>query len=474
MSPKSLTRAVCNLPTFKPSNLQAFQPCNLATFVHERLTEYLRFIVPEEESVLLLGVEQGGLLAALKPSRGVGVGCSEQVVGQARERHPQYQYLFAPDYALNLDETFEYIVLHGVTPGVHDVFALLRRIRRLCTPTSRIVVVHPNRLWRPVLRRTSWGLRKAPAVDQNRLRVADLRVMLHGAGFETIDVRSKLPCPFRLFGLGAMINWLAGWIPFVHLLASMDILVARPIEHGDPAEKSATIVLTTRDERDNIEPIVRAIPDVGRETEILFVEGHSVDGTQAEIERVIRAYPAKKIRLLTQDGVGQGDAIHKGFCEAKGDVVILLEADQTSPPEDVLKAFEIIASGRAEYVNGSRFVYARGQNAMPWRKAIGNKLFAAWFTWFLGRRVTDVLCGLKAIDRRQFARLNRQWGFLGLFDPFGDFELLLGAARLGLSICEVPTRYAARIYGETKSRFLTHGMMLVHMALRATAVFKCR
>lgn len=444
-------------------------------FYQQRKTAYLKFIIPEGESVLLIGCEDGDLLTALEPSRGVGVDSCAEMISRARDRNPQHRYATAVDHEFELDETFDYVVLDDVLGDVRDLFTFLGRIARLCTPSSRIVIVQHNYLWRPVLRLAAWLGAKRPETRQNWLSVGDLRVILEGVGLETIDVRSKLFCPKRLCGLGIVMNYVAGLLPFVHRLASTEILVARrSFQELDPSKKSASIVLTVRDEVGNIEPMIRAIPDVGRETEIVLVEGHSTDGTREEILRVIEAYPDRNIRLLVQDGIGQGDAIHKGFSESTGDVVILLEADQTSPPEDVLKAFEIVATGRADYVNGSRFIYPREKGSMPPLNLLGNWMFAVWFTWFLGQRTSDVLCGLKAIDRRQFARLRKRWGFLGLFDPFGDFELIFGAAALGLKICEVPTRYSVRQYGEPKSRFFTHGPMLVRMAARATRVFKCR
>jgi len=169
-----------------------------------------------------------------------------------------------------------------------------------------------------------------------------------------------------------------------------------------------------------------------------------------------------------------GNAILEGFEAATGDVIVLLEADQTSPPRDVLKVFDVIASGRAEFVNGSRFIYPRERRAMPMLNVVGNWVFAMWFMWFLGQRTSDVLCGLKGFERKQFRRIRRNWGFLGVPDPFSDFEMLFGATRLGLKICEVPTRYRPRIYGRTKTRFLKHGWMLARMAVRATGVFRCQ
>ncbi len=444
-------------------------------FYHQRKIEYLQFVVPPGESVLVLGCEDGALIDALRPSRGVGVDVSPSAAALGRKRYPKYEFVTSADYDIDTDERFAYVILNDMAGYVDDLFALLTALRRHTSLTSRLVIVQHNYLWRPVLRCAAALRLKRPERIRNWLSVGDLRVFLEATGFEPIDVRPKLFCPKRWLGVGPAINWVAGLMPFVGRLASTEILVARPGDRTtDAARKTASIVLTTRDEHANIEPMVQSIPEVGAHTEILFVEGHSTDGTREEIERVICAYPERNIRLLVQDGIGQGDAIRKGFDQATGDVIILLEADRTSPPEDVLKVFEVVASGRAEYVNGSRFVYPRQPGSMPVLNVIGNALFAVWFTWFLGQRTSDVLCGIKAIDRVQFRRLLRNWGFLGLHDPFGDFELAFGAARLGLKISEVPTRYACRQYGVPKTRPLRHGWMLLRMVLRATRVFKCR
>lgn len=444
-------------------------------FYHRRLTEYLRFAVPEGESVLILGCDDGALLAAVKPARGVGIDSRSALITAARQRHPEYEYHASTDYTFSLPEKFDYVVVNDVLDEVHDVFKLLEHLAKVCTPTARVVLIQPNYLWRP-LHRLGFctGARGLRARD-NLLSAGDLRVILEGVGFEIIDVRPKLFSPRRLLGLGVVVNWLGGILPFAHRFASTNVLVARPAPAPRAkSQKSASIVLTVRDERENIEPMVRAIPPVGSSTEIIIVEGHSSDGTRAEIERVIQAYPQRHVRLLVQSGHGVANAIQEGFAAARGDIIIFLEADQTCPPDDVLKVFSLIASGRAEYVSGSRFIYPRGPGSMPLLNVVGNWLFAAWFTWFLGQRTSDVLCGLKGIERTQFRRLMRNWGFLGVNDPFSDFELAFGVSRLGLKICEVPTRYCRRRYGTTKTKFFKHGFMLARMAARATRVFRCR
>jgi len=444
-------------------------------FYHKNIRQYLRFIVPEGESVLMFGCEDGAPLSALKPARGVGVDDRPDLIAVAAKHHPEHEYIHAAGYLRDIPGRFEYVVINDVMDEVHDVFSFLQSIERVCTPTSRLVIVEPNYLRRPIRRLAAWLGLEYPHARKNLLSAGDLQVILEGVGFETICVQPKLYSQHAWLGFGKLLNALGGLLPFIHRFSGVNILVARPMPPGrvDPG-KSASIVMAVRDERDNVEPMVRAIPRVGRSTEIVIVEGHSSDGTRAEIERVMEAYPDKNVRLVVQSGDGVGNAILEGFEAATGDVIILLEADQTSPPQDVLKVFDVIASGRAEFVNGSRFIYPREHRAMPILNVVGNWVFAMWFMWFLGQRTSDVLCGLKGFDRTQFGRIRRNWGFLGVPDPFSDFEMLFGATRLGLKICEVPTRYRSRTYGTTKTRFLKHGWMLARMAVRATGVFRCQ
>jgi glycosyltransferase involved in cell wall biosynthesis len=183
-------------------------------------------------------------------------------------------------------------------------------------------------------------------------------------------------------------------------------------------------------------------------------------------------YPDKHIRLLAQPGKGQGDAIRVGFAAARGDVIILYEGDGTSTPEDIHFFYDAICSGRFEFVEGSRFVYPFDNRSMPVLNKIGNILFARWFSWFLGQHTTDVLSGIKAISRKEYETIHVYWGFLGVDDPFGDFELLYGAFRFGMNFCEIPMNYRPRPYGVSKSQVLRHGLYLVRMALRGFWMFR--
>lgn len=235
---------------------------------------------------------------------------------------------------------------------------------------------------------------------------------------------------------------------------------------------SVTICITVRDERNNIEPIAISLPRVTKIQEIIFVEGHSQDGTREEIGRVITKYPQKNIRLLIQKGMGQADAIKQGFSGAKGDIVILYEGDGTSEPHDIREMYKTLVQKKNHFVVGNRFAYPLPKYAMPFLNRTGNYFFAKWVSHMLEQKIPDVLSGIKGMYTTDFKKLEKHWGFLGIEDPFGDFELLFGAKRLGLSISEIPMHYYPRVYGTTKTKPFFHGKFLLAMGIKAEVYFR--
>jgi glycosyltransferase involved in cell wall biosynthesis len=212
-----------------------------------------------------------------------------------------------------------------------------------------------------------------------------------------------------------------------------------------------------------IEAAVTRLPTFCNDMEIPFVEGHSKDGTLEEIHRVIAANPDKDIKVLVQDGVGKADAVFKAFKCARGDVVMILDSDLTVPPEQLPKFWNALASGKGEFVNGTRLVYPMEKEAMRFLNLVANRIFSILFTWLLNQRFTDTLCGTKALLRSDYERIKKDERYFGDFDPFGDFQLIFGASKLSLKVVEVPIRYANRVYGETQISRFRHGILLLRM-----------
>jgi glycosyltransferase involved in cell wall biosynthesis len=249
-------------------------------------------------------------------------------------------------------------------------------------------------------------------------------------------------------------------------------LIGRPV--GTPIAESptCTVVVAARNEEGHIDELFARIPELGPKTEIIFVEGNSKDDTYGAIERAIVSHPARNCRLLKQTGIGKGDAVRAGFAEAKGEILMILDADMTVRPEDLGRFYEAIVSGKGEFINGVRLVYPMENEAMRFFNLVGNKFFAAAFSWLLGQPIRDTLCGTKVLWRKDYVRLVSNRSYFGDFDPFGDFDLLFGAAKLNLKILELPIRYHSRRYGETNISRWSHGMLLLRMVVFASRRIK--
>jgi glycosyltransferase involved in cell wall biosynthesis len=239
-----------------------------------------------------------------------------------------------------------------------------------------------------------------------------------------------------------------------------------------PEEVTCSVIVPCRNEKGNIEQAVRRIPDMGKHTEIIFVEGHSEDGTLDECRRVRDKYSQRDISVLVQNEKGKGDAVRAGFAHAKNDILMILDADLTVAPEDLPKFFEAIVHGKGEFINGSRLAYQMEKEAMRFLNLLGNKFFSNAFTYLLEQRIRDTLCGTKVLWKEDYNRIITGREYFGDFDPFGDFDLLFGAAKLNLKIVEIPIRYRERTYGSTQISRFKHGLLLLKMTFFALKKIK--
>jgi len=436
-----------------------------ASAYYEDQARYFQFLVPQGLRVLEIGSGLGNLLAAVKPAHGVGIDLSSEMVKEAARRHPDLEFRVGDAETLEIDETFDVVILADVVGHLLDVEAALRRLHRACTPQTRIIVSYYNHFWEPILRLCEMVGMKMPQREQNWLSSADIANLLHLSDFDVVKTERKLLLPLRIPGVSTVCNKLLAYLPGFRALCLCHYVVARPRFRRSERPYSTTIVIPCRNERGNIDAALRRIPRFGGRQEIIFVDGHSSDGTQEEIRRLMVRYPGKDITLLAQDGKGKGDAVRKGFAHAAGDVLMILDADLTVPPEDLPKFYDAIASRKGEFINGCRLVYPIEAQAMRLLNLIGNKFFSLAFSWLLNQRIKDTLCGTKVLFRRDYERLAANRDYFGDFDPFGDFDLLFGASKLNLHILEIPIRYQARAYGSTNIRRFVHGWLLLKMTV---------
>lgn len=444
-----------------------------SVYYHSELARYLRFLIPEGSMVLEIGCGTGDLLNALQPRHGLGIDLSPKMVEVARRNHPHLRFEVGDLENLAVEETFEFVILVETIGHVSDIQLALKELHKVCRPETRVIVVYYNYLWEPLLKLSeSIGLRmKRPL--QHWLPLQDLENLFFLNEFEVVKRRCHLLIPFFIPLLSTLFNRVVGNLPLWGKLCLNQILIVRPMRQRKlPGDVTCSVIIPCRNEQGNIEQAVARTPNLGRHTEIVFVEGHSQDGTLGECHRVKNKYAEKDIRVLVQEGRGKGDAVRKGFDAARGDVLMILDADLTVPPEDLPKFFDTITSGKGEFINGSRLVYQMEDQAMRFLNLLGNKFFSWAFTYLLEQRIRDTLCGTKVLWREDYRKLYAGRKYFGDFDPFGDFDLLFGASKLNLRIVEIPVQYRSRVYGETQISRFRHALLLFRMTVVALGKLK--
>jgi SAM-dependent methyltransferase len=446
------------------------QPWKRNRYYHAELATFVGFLVPEGSTVLEIGCGAGDLLASVEPRHGVGVDLSPGMVKRASLRHPDQRFVVGSAEELADDGPFDYVILSDLIGYLEDVQSAFDNLHRVTSPESRVVITYVNHLWEPLLRLAQTIGLTTPQRRQNWLGLADIENLLFLSNFEVIKSGYRLLLPVWIPGVSWLANRILAKLPGIRKLCLVQYVVARSAPRpGDGGGHSVTVVIPCRNERGNIAAAVERMPRLGRDTEIVFVDGNSTDGTAAEIERVARVHEgAWRIRLLHQgEGTGKGDAVRKGFAAAAGDVLMILDADLTVPPEDLPKFYDALTTGKGEFINGTRLVYPMERQAMRTLNLLGNKFFSLAFTWLLEQRFRDTLCGTKVLFKRDYEKIVANRHYFGDFDPFGDFDLIFGASRLNLKIVEVPVRYRERTYGTTNISRFRHGWLLLRMCLVA-------
>lgn len=436
------------------------------------ITKLYRYIIPHHARVLHIGCKDGYLLHVINPAAGVGIDEDEAYIAQARNRNPGYTFHCGLASFVQKGEPFDYIIVSASNLHAHDVQKLFETIRPLCAPRTRLIVDWHCYAWEPFLAlfRRLGVLESEDFV--NRLSTKSVVHFLQLAGFELITTDKGLLCPWYIPGFSWCMNNIVALLPGMNRAGLLRWAVARIQQPVERVDASVSVVITCRNEKGSIEAAVERCPMMGTSTEIIFAEGHSTDGTLEEIYRVQALYPEKNIKVVVQPGKGKADAVRAGFAAATGEILMILDGDLTVMPEELPKFYEALATRRGDFINGSRLIYGMEPGAMQRANFFANHGFSWLFSWILGQRMTDTLCGTKVLYKKDYERIMQGRSFFGHIDPFGDFDLLFGAARLHCKIIDVPVHYKSRSYGVTNIRRWYHGLILLKMSI--DALRKCR
>lgn len=433
-------------------------------YLYRKLRDYLGLYVRPGDRVVEIKVKKAPELN-FPNVESLVVQSTEREVGKARTNFNAVTE-FRPDFVL----------LNGNVHYETDVQTFLEDLRLGLAPSSRIILIFYSNLWKPLLRlATALGLR-GETPEENWIANEDMANLLLLAGYELVRQESKFLVPVYIPLVSYVANRFLAPLPGFRVFNLLNIAVARPIDLSPPDRSQApsvSVIVPARNEAGNIEAAIMRTPAMGPDDELIFIEGNSTDNTWEAICELKAKYEGtRKIRISKQEGKGKGDAVRKGFALAEKEILMILDADLTVPPEELPRFYNALVSQKGEFINGSRLVYPMEKQAMRFFNLLGNKFFAVMFSFVLGQRFKDTLCGTKAMTRENYLKLAAHRKYFGEFDPFGDFDLIFGAARMGLRIVEVPIHYGERTYGSTNIDRWKHGMILLRMLRFAAARIK--
>jgi len=438
-------------------------------YYHKSLESYLKLLIPEDAKVLEFGCRKGEFLNSLENIDKTGVDYYEFI--KHLKKSKSWNYV---DYRHvgGLKKRFDYIILSDTLSELENIQSFIGDIAGFCHDQTKVIVLSYNYLWKPILDLSSFiGLHMKPIKEPNWLTEQDIDNIFSLEHFEKVKSAKFFFFPYNLGILSELLNKYLSRLPVIDRLCLQNVIVYQPLK--GKSEYSVSLVIPARNEAGNIKGVLKKIPVMGKKTEVIFVEGNSKDNTFKAINDEIINYKGPiKASLYKQKGKGKGDAVRMGFSKAKNDLLMILDADLTVDPMELTKFYQAVSDGKGEFVMGSRLVYPMEKQAMRTLNYIGNKFFSITFSYLLGQKVKDTLCGTKVILKENYEKIKKNRSYFGDFDPFGDFDLIFGASKLNLKIIEIPVRYKQRTYGETNISRFKHGLLLLKMSLFAAIKLK--
>ena len=438
------------------------------------ITRYCNYFVHEDHSVLEVGCGTGELLHDIKAKRKVGIDLSELMIIQAKKQFPGLELHCMAAEEISLEEKFDLIILSNLIGYLDDIQLVLEKLKSVCHENTKIIITHYSFLWEPLLKFGEMIGYKTKTPNQNWLSLAEINNLLFLSGFHVYRNSRRMILPVYIPLLSELCNGFFAKLPGFRRLSINNFSFAK-VAGNDTANRkhSVSVIIPAKDESGNIENAVKRMPSLGKSMEIIFVESNSGDDTWNVIDSTKERYAASHdIKAFRISEPGKSAAVRKGFEAASGDILMILDADLTVAPEDLTKFYHALASGKGDFINGSRLVYPVEKEAMRLFNRWGNKFFGNIFSWLLDQRFKDTLCGTKVLFRKDYERIAASRKFFGDFDPFGDFDLLFGAHKLNLCMVELPVRYHERTYGRTNISRFRHGFILLRMCLFAARKIK--
>ena len=344
-----------------------------------------------------------------------------------------------------------------IDAGINDFIKFFNRLYKESNKKSKIILTTINSSWKPIIYIAKKMRLTSLKVSDGWISLNQLENIANLTNFVVLEKGYRTLIPKYIPFLSDIINSLFLKVPIIKRVGILQYIVLLKSDPPKKSNLSCSIVVPCFNEEGNVEDCIKKCPKVGKFTELIIVDDGSSDKTYQIAQGLLKKYPFVRV-ISYKPNRGKAHAVERGFSSAKGDIIMVWDADRTVPENELYLFYDALATGKARFANGTRLLYPMEDQAMKWLNLVGNKIFSLIFSWILSTPISDTLCGTKALFKKDYKKIK-----MGN-EPWGDFDLLFGASDLGLKIIEIPVHYRKRVAGESKMKVFKHGLMLAKMA----------
>lgn len=352
---------------------------------------------------------------------------------------------------------YDRLLVSGMIGQVEDVQTEIEKLKEHIKDDGILILTSINPFWGKLF---SFSNSKTPL-----LYLWFIENIVDICGFQVIKSGYKMFLPVNIPILSPVLNWTIPKIPKINRFCSIQYIIAKPRLNLSPKKYSVSVVIPMFNEEDNVADCIKSVPKMGTFTEIIISDDGSTDKTLEVAKALQKRFKNLKV-VSHKPNRGKVWAVKHGFDNARGDILMIWDADRTVPARELSRFYKLMSSGEAQYCHGTRMAYPMEKQAMKTLNLIGNLFFGWVYSKILGTTLTDTLCGTKVVFKKDYKKM--EFGT----EPWGDFDLLFGAYKLDLKIKEIPVHYKARVAGVSKMKTFRYGWVVAKMALKGLWQFK--
>jgi len=374
------------------------------------------------------------------------------------------------DFIGSLSKKYDLVIITDLFEMTENIYEFFEKIKLILKPDGKLLINSVNPKWNRILKIFELLGLKVSSQGRSVINPKNLNNIAKSSGFELNQFYSRQLFPFKFGFLGVIINKLLELILKPFNLGIKYYMVLAP--YGlELSSKTKSIIIPAKNEEKNLVPLIERIPIFDDDYELIVVYGPSQDKTEEVVKNLNTTFPDIKIIPLKQSKNGKANAVWEAVSIANNDLIAILDSDQSVDPETLTEFFNILESGNADFVNGTRLIYPMEDKAMRALNTYGNKIFQFLITLVIQQKLSDSLCGTKVFKKSNIIKILNWQKTLKTTDPFGDFDLIFSAAYAGDKILEYPVHYRARVYGETQISRFRDGFKLIKYFLESFYYF---